>query len=229
MKKKICLKIITMICLVLCAFALLFKESTTVYADEDLMMVVSFGTGKVETTATSATLNFNLKITSENFDNGQNLVNDTFKNISENIKSLNSENVAIITYSSCYPIFNDSLKLYNFSCSFDVKTKDINSINDVIKIVAENENVSYYGVNYQLDDEQKFYLEALDKAKEDALVKAQNFNSQLKLKAITSINVCSYSGEAQTGKIIIEANIKGIFVSSAEDKEISSQVFNSHI
>lgn len=212
------------IAIVLCLalfFSFCFLIKNNVFADESPCLVICSGTAKIEVVADHAVLSFNCNVSSEQFDNGQNAINNLFVEANSKVKKLDENNLAYITYTSCHPFYQDSLKGYKFSISFDVKTSNLNSVNDIIKEIGELDNVSFYGVNYELSDLQNVYLDALTKAKEDAIKKAQVFNSGLKLNAILKSDIYSYScGEA--GKICVESTVKGIFIDSDCGKSDSS-------
>lgn len=220
MNKKI-KNIAIILCLTVC-FSFCFLNKNYVFADEMPNLVVSTGTAKTEVVADYAILNFNCSVMSEQFDNGQNTINNIFSEANTKVKNLDENNLVYITYTSCHPFFNDSLKGYKFSISFDVKTSNLESINDILKQIGELENVSFYGVSYELSDCQNCYLNALTQAKEDAIKKAQVFNSNLKLSAILKSEVYSYSC-GESGKICVEAMVKGIFINSSEETDSSNQ------
>lgn len=186
-----------------------------VFADSNLQMLIVEGEGKVEVSATTVTLHFYINVTSEDFDKGQNEINQTYETLSNKAKEINTNNLVYITYSSCYPRFNDSLKIYEFSCGINIKTNNLDSVNNLIEQASKSGNVSFNGKDYSIDDESSQYANALTKAKEDAINKAKALDDNLSLKAI--INTCVYTNSyEQSGKIIINATIKGVFVNANE-------------
>lgn len=197
----------TLIMICSCCF---IKNVNPIYADTNLQMVIVEGTGKAEFTADCAIIRFNISAISEDFDKGQNTINNTFEEISKGAKEINPENLAYITYTSCYPIYNDSLKTYEFSCGVNVKTKQIDSVNNIIQMISTKGEICYYGTDYSIEDEKELYQSALNNAKQDAISKANALSENLELKAIIGTQVYTNNYE-KNGKVIIEATIKCIF------------------
>lgn len=213
--KKIFIIVISLVSLFLCLFGI---SNDLVYADSNLQMLIVEGEGKAEATATTAVLHFYVSVNSEDFDKGQNEINQTFETLSSKAKENNENNLVYITYSSCYPRFNDSLKIYEFSCGINIKTKDLNNTNNLIEQASKSGNVSFNGIDYSIDDESMLYSQALTEAKENAIKKAQALDNNLTLKAI--INTCVYTNSyEQSGKIIVNATIKAVFVNFNETEK----------
>lgn len=213
--KKILICLISCVALILCLCGI---SSSSVYADSNLQMLIVEGEGKAETTATTAVLHFYVNVTSEDFDKGQNEINQTFETLSNKAKEKSENNLVYITYSSCYPRYNEALKTYEFSCGINIKTKDLESVNSLIEQASKSGNVSFNGVDYSIDDESNLYSQALTNAKENAIKKAQALDNNLTLKAIISTCVYTNSYE-QSGEIIVNATIKAVFVNSTETEK----------
>lgn len=194
----------------LCAFSFL-GQNKTAYAQEDLQFVMINGYGEYETQATTAVLRFNINLQKESFEEGQKSINEAYDAILAKVKEMNKDNLIYITYSSCYPNFSGTLKTYNFSCSFNIKTKDFATIDTLVEICGSENDISFYGCDYLVDNEQEFYLQALNKAKEDAISKAKNLNENLDLKAIIGTNVY-FNNYDNSEKIKIKAEIKCVFI-----------------
>ena len=213
-------KIIKIFCVIM-LFSFICLMPTNVKAEDNIQMIITQGCGKFETMADYCVINFNINVTAEEFNNGQKKINEYIDNISNKVKDLNSENSLYVTYSSCYPSYKDALCVYNFSCSFSVKNIDIEKNDDIIQIVGESGVVSYYGIDYHLNNEKELYSNALALAKEDAISQANALLNNAKLKAIISTNIYSYCGE-KDNMITIEARIKAVFVANESVNEESS-------
>lgn len=199
-----------------------------VKAEESSMaMLILEGCGKVEITADYCILNFNINAQEQEFDAGQNKINEIYSAVSEKIKTLNEENLIYITYTSCYPSRSGETSVFNFSCSFSVKTKKTENVQDIVNQVSTNGAISYYGAEYCLNDTKQAYTEALKLAKEDAIEKADTLNDCTELKAIVGSHIYSYSSNDNLGKIIIEAKIKCIFVCGEESITEQNEVANA--
>lgn len=209
MKNKIfkCSFLIALIAICSCCF---FKSINPVYAENHLQLIIVEGIGKEEFTADCAIIRFNINVTSEDFDKGQNTINNAFEEISNEAKEINAENLAYITYSSCYPIYKDSLKTYEFSCGVNVKTKQIDSVNKIIQMTSTKGEICYYGTDYSIENEKELYQSALNNAKQDAISKANALSENVELKAIIGTKIYTNTYE-ESGKIIVEASIKCIF------------------
>lgn len=216
-KKKI--KFTIIFALLLCAIFSFVGNNNKVCA-EDIQMMIIEGESKIEISADYCLLSFNIKAKEQDFEGGQKKISDTITEIKEKISEIDENNVVYITYNSCYPVYNESLVTYDFSCSFNVKSNSINNCDKIIKTVGQLGQISYYGTEFKIDNTQNKYLEALKLAKEDAINRAKNFNQDSELKAIVGTNVYSYSSYEKNGKIIIEARVKGIFVNSKTNEEI---------
>ena len=204
-----------------------FNVKGNVKADENLEVIVLEGCGKVETTADCCILNFNINVAEKEFDEGQKKINEMFNSISQQIMAINEENLSYITYTSCYPEYKEDFIIYEFSCSFSVKTKKVDSVQEIVNEVSKNGAVSYYGCEYCLNDTKQVYNDALMLAKEDAIDKARTLNSCVELKAIVGSHIYSYSSNDNLGKIIIEAKVKGVFVCGEENKSEQNNIKNA--
>lgn len=191
------------------------------YAQECPQLMLIEGCGKIEVKAKQCVLDFNVNVTEQEFENGQQKINDTINAVTIAVKNLNEQNVVQITYSSCYPVYKHNLTAYSFSCGFNVKTSQIDQINSIVNAVAKEGEISYHGSQYLVEDISEYYAEALLKAKQDAIAKALAFCETASLKAIVGTQVydCCY-GE-QNGNIVIEATIKAVFTS---DENTEAQI-----
>lgn len=217
------------ICLlaILVGLSIFCIKNADVYAEDNLQMIIVEGNSKVFAEPDFCVLNFNLSLTEQEFDQGQTKINSAYNKVCSDVKGINDNNVVFITYTSCYPVYRDSFKAYDYSCSFSVKTTDLEHTNEIIKTVAQNGEISFYGLNYGMENEENMYSEALKQAKDDAIKKAKALNEEAELKAIVGTNVYSYSNHNQEGKIEVVATLKCVFVNADANTEKTSDALKS--
>lgn len=196
-----------------CMFAM---QGGGVSAQECPKLMMIEGYGKISVEAKQSVLDFNINITEQEFESGQQKINDTISAVTSAVKKLDENNVVVITYSSCHPVYKHNFTAYNFSCGFNVKTSQITEINQIVNAVAGQGEISFYGSRYLVEDMSQYYSEALTKAKEDATAKALALCESATLTAIITTQVYDCCYAEQNGEITIEAMIKAVFTNSDE-------------
>ena len=105
----------------------------------------------------------------------------------------------------------NNLNYYHNSINFNVKTKNLDEIENMVNIAIKNGANIYYRLSYLLEDNMDIYTECLTKAKENAQLKASKLFENCDLKRLKEINVYSYSQGEQSKTLVVEANVKAIY------------------
>lgn len=185
-------------------------------AEESIAILVVDGCGKIEASADSFTLGFNINHTNPSFDNGLSFIKSTISNLSQKIKELNSENEIFERY-NIFNFKNDQQQtIYEFSCDFYVKAKQVGSIEQIVSTAYNNGVQNYYGCDFSIQNTENLYNQAILLAKEDASKKAQAISSNATLRAVVSTHLDCQNCHTQPGKMTITAHIKCIFTNDEQ-------------
>jgi len=199
--------------LVLSLFSIinLDKENKNVYADSVNQYLEVIGNAKIEVEADTAEINFFLKSVSDSYEQSIENVNNNFKNIKVEILNIDKESKIYINHSSVQLMRENNLNYYHNSINFNVKTKNLDKIENMVNIAIKNGANIYYRLSYLLEDNMDIYTECLTKAKENAQLKASKLFENCDLKRLKEINVYSYSQGEQSKTLVVEANVKAIY------------------
>jgi len=199
--------------LVLSLFSIinLDKENKNVYAESVNQCLEVIGNAKIEVEADTAEINFFLKSVSDSYEQSIENVNNNFKNIKVEILNIDKESKIYINHSSVQLMRENNLNYYHNSINFNVKTKNLDKIENMVNIAIKNGANIYYRLSYLLEDNMDIYTECLTKAKENAQLKASKLFENCDLKRLKEINVYSYSQGEQSKTLVVEANVKAIY------------------
>ncbi len=182
--------------------------------------VVVIGNGTVETVPDCVKINFGIKLRADSIKEGQEKISQIYDNISTKIKEIDANNTIFVNFSSSYPVCEHGIQSYEINYDISVKSNNLENANQIIEVATENGATSFYNTIYSLENQQNLYNDALIKAKENAIEKANALYSNTNLKELIEISVYSFSQGNKDGKIIVEARVKARF-------ELNNEVENT--
>ncbi len=173
--------------------------------------VVVIGNGKVETVPDSVRINFGIKLRADSIKEGQEKISQTYENLVAKIKELDANSTVFVNYSSSHPVCEHGILSYEFNYDISVKSNTLENADKIVALASENGATSFYNTVYTLENQNSIYNDALIKAKENAMEKANALYSNTNLKELIEISVYSYSEGGKDGKIMVEARVKARF------------------
>lgn len=173
--------------------------------------VVVIGNGKVETVPDSVRINFGIKLRADSIKEGQEKISQTYENLVAKIKELDANSTVFVNYSSSHPVCEHGILSYEFNYDISVKSNTLENADKIVALASENGATSFYNTVYTLENQNSIYNDALIKAKENAMEKANALYSNTNLKELIEISVYSYSEGGKDGKIMVEARVKAKF------------------
>ncbi len=179
--------------------------------NDNKQFVVVIGNGKIETAPDNVKINFGIKLRADSIKEGQEKISQIYDNITTKIKEFDASSTAFVNYSSSYPVCEHGIQSYEFNYDISVKSNTLENVNQIITIASENGATSFYNTVYTLENQEQIYNDALIKAKENAIEKANSLYSNTNLKELIEMSIFSYSEGSKDGKIIVEARVKARF------------------
>ncbi len=208
-------------CLIFCLIIFtnnLHIISDAVYAEENSndVIVSVLGYGKIDANCDQVEINFTIQNIADTFNLCQEKNKTTFEDVSSKIKEIDETANLCVRYSSCYPTSNNGAYTYNSCQDINITTQNLDKVDDIIQVLGNFNNISFYGSCYSIKNKTDCYNNALILAKEDAKQKASAMYQNANLIDLYEVEIFTSCQNSQCNTLTIEARVRARFSVSNE-------------
>ncbi|MBE7082485.1 MAG: DUF541 domain-containing protein [Clostridiales bacterium] len=220
--KKVFIVCFLLVCLIGCGLTFVSGKNNMALAEQSCKILMVNGSSKLQATADTCELNFCINQTSESYSVGQSILTEKYESFKQKVLSVDSGAKTYVSCSYCCPVLTEE-QSHNMSCNFIVRTNNFESVDSLIGLANDFENLTFCGKTYVLENKNDLYSKALNQAKENCIERANSIYENANLKTLIEINVYSNCNNEFEQNITIEAFVKGIFTVCEQVDQMENQ------